>query len=89
MFFGINPVYKSNPNEMQLFKITLNKTFPLNIKDISLHYDIYNVSDNYIYFITYTKPVINTTPYTFGKIIIQRGLVFLQNHQNKKVGNLT
>lgn len=63
MFFGINPAYKPNPNEMQLFKITLNKTFPLDIKDISLHYDIYNVSDNYIYFITYTKPVINTTPH--------------------------
>ena len=62
MFFGINPAYKPIPNQMQLFKITLNNTFPWDIKDISLHYDIYNVSDNYIYFITYTKPLINTTP---------------------------
>ena len=62
MFFGINPSYKPIPNEMQMFKITLNNTFLQDIKDISLHYDIYNVSNNYIYFITYTKPVLNTTP---------------------------
>lgn len=62
IFFGVNPAYKPIPNEMQLFKITLNNTFPYDIKNISLQYDIYNISNNYIYFITYTKPVINTIP---------------------------
>ena len=62
IFFAVNPSYKPIPREMQLFRVQRNKEFPYDVTDVNINYDIYNIDDNSVYFITYTKPVPNTIP---------------------------
>ena len=62
VFFAVNPSYKPIPVGMKLFRVQRTQSFPYDVVDVHLKYDVYNIDKNDVYFITYTKPVPNTIP---------------------------
>ena len=61
-FYAINPMTRPIPYGMGLFCAKKRKTFPWDTEEVKLVYDPYNIEDDCVYFITYTKPIPWTKP---------------------------
>ena len=61
-FYAVNPMVRPIPNGMGLFCAKKRITFPWDTTQVKLVYDPYNISDECVYFIAYTKPVPWTKP---------------------------
>lgn len=67
-FYAVSPSLRPIPTGMQLYCAKRTLSFPYDISDINIVYDMFNVKDYCLYFITYYKPVPNTKPLYFHKI---------------------
>ena len=59
-FYAINPMVRPIPNGMNLFCAHRKDSYPWNTTKIRIVYDPFDINDNCVYFIAYTKP----TPWT-------------------------
>ena len=61
-FYAINPRFRPIPYGMGLFCAKRRLVYPFDTTQVTFTYDPYDVSNNCVYFITYTKPVPFTDP---------------------------
>jgi hypothetical protein len=66
-FYAVSPNFRPIPMGMRIFCAQKYMGAPYGTKEIADVYDPFNVKDECVYFITYNKPVPNTSPLYFHK----------------------
>lgn len=67
-FYAVSPSFRPIPIGMKMFCAKRRGFFPYDTNDVSLVYDVFNVKDDCVYFITYNQKTINTTELYFHKL---------------------
>lgn len=72
-FYAINPSLKPIPKNTKIFSLKIKDYYPYDISDYKMLYDIFEVNDKlkdifYVNFITYNRPILNSTPLYFYEL---------------------
>ncbi len=88
-FYAINPMIRPIPLGMSLFCAERKNSFPWDTQNISTVYDPYDIDENCVYFIAYTRPTPWTKPlfvHTQGNLTIPQG-IFTSWNPNPPIEN--